>query len=101
VYWWHPASTTGEPGSSDQFFRAVQNMSAGVIPFLDNNFSCPLPCFHKYAPYAQLDCDKPSMMATSYRFLSAKNGNRLMRRSIQSSRENRYSGAQWLYNNFQ
>jgi hypothetical protein len=33
VYWWHPAPTAGEPGSGDQFFRAVQNMSAGVIPF--------------------------------------------------------------------
>ena len=33
VYWWREAAAAGEPGTGDIFFRAVENMSAGIIPF--------------------------------------------------------------------
>jgi hypothetical protein len=33
VYWWEAAAAAGNPGTGDKFFRAVENMSGGVIPF--------------------------------------------------------------------
>ena len=33
VYWWKAAAAAGNPGTGDKFFRAVENMSGGVIPF--------------------------------------------------------------------
>jgi hypothetical protein len=61
--------TIGESSNLNQMW-ACSNQLSGIIPegvtklplhgfyVADNHFSCPLPCFRKYAPYAQLDCGK-------------------------------------------